>query len=48
MGQVADGVRVDQVVAVIDIDCTEVGGFDEHDEQGLSRLAELIADSCDW
>ena len=35
-------------MAIIDIDCAEAGGFDKHDEEGLSRLAELIAESCDW
>ena len=37
-----------QVVAIIDIDCTEVGGFDEVDEEGLGELAELLGESCDW
>ncbi|KPI43601.1 Free methionine-R-sulfoxide [Cyphellophora attinorum] len=37
-----------RVVAVIDIDCAEVGGFDEDDKEGLERLAELLAKSCDW
>lgn len=36
------------MVAVIDVDCAVVGGFDEVDEQGLRRLAELLAESCDW
>ena len=37
-----------QVVAIIDVDCVEADGFDEMDEQGLQRLAELIGGSCDW
>ena len=37
-----------QVVAIIDVDCTEVGGFDKVDEEGLGRLAELLGESCDW
>jgi L-methionine (R)-S-oxide reductase len=37
-----------QVVAVIDIDCAEVGGFDEEDKEGLETLAGLLAKSCDW
>ena len=42
----ADGMV--QVVAVIDIDCAEVGGFDEVDEDYLGKLAKLLAESCDW
>ncbi|KAL9044213.1 MAG: hypothetical protein Q9214_002634 [Letrouitia sp. 1 TL-2023] len=34
-----------QVVAVMDIDCA---GFDEVDEEGLAKFAELIEGSCDW
>lgn len=37
-----------QVVAIIDIDCMVVNGFDEEDDAGLTRLAELLARSCDW
>ncbi|KAL6715666.1 hypothetical protein ACLMJK_006627 [Lecanora helva] len=36
-----------EVVGVIDVDCENVGGFDSVDEEGLIRLAALIADSCD-
>ena len=35
-------------MAVIDIDCGVVEGFDEVDEAGLEKLAALIARSCDW
>ncbi|EXJ81931.1 GAF domain-containing protein [Capronia coronata CBS 617.96] len=38
----------EKVVGVIDIDCTEVGGFDEHDQKGLEAIADLLAKSCDW
>lgn len=37
-----------KVVGVIDIDCAENGGFDEHDREGLEKLAKLLADACDW
>lgn len=37
-----------EVVAIIDIDCAEVGGFDEVDEEYLGRLANLLVESCDW
>jgi L-methionine (R)-S-oxide reductase len=42
-------IRVSEtVVGVIDIDCTELKGFDEDDRDGLERLAKLLADCCDW
>jgi L-methionine (R)-S-oxide reductase len=37
-----------KVVAVIDVDCTELEGFDEVDQIWLEKLAELLARSCDW
>jgi L-methionine (R)-S-oxide reductase len=37
-----------KVVAIIDVDCAAVGGFDEVDRVWLEKLAKLIADSCDW
>lgn len=37
-----------EVVGVIDVDCAEVGGFDEVDRLWLERLAELLGESCDW
>jgi len=37
-----------RVVAVIDVDCTEVGGFNDDDRLGLEAVAELLASSCDW
>ena len=37
-----------QLVAIIDIDCAAHEGFEKTDEAELSRLAELIAESCDW
>ena len=41
-------IRGMKFVAIIDVDCAETDGFDETDEQGLQRLAELIGKSCDW
>lgn len=40
--------REGEVVAIMDVDCGVVGGFDEVDEEGLGRLAELLGESCDW
>jgi L-methionine (R)-S-oxide reductase len=37
-----------QVVAIIDIDCAELNGFDEEDRVALEELAELLAQSCDF
>lgn len=37
-----------QVVAIIDIDCAKLDGFDDIDEEGLQKVATLIGESCDW
>ncbi|TQW00712.1 GAF domain nucleotide-binding protein [Cordyceps javanica] len=37
-----------KVVAIIDVDCAELNGFDEVDKKNLEQLAELIGKSCDW
>lgn len=37
-----------QTVAIIDVDCAEVGGFDEVDREGLEKLGRLLEGSCDW
>ena len=37
-----------KLVAIVDIDCQSAGGFDEVDERGLHRLAELLGRSCHW
>ncbi|KAK2739942.1 hypothetical protein FQN57_006261 [Myotisia sp. PD_48] len=37
-----------EVVAIIDVDCTEANGFDEIDKKGLEALAALLAVCCDW
>ena len=38
----------EKVVAIIDVDCAVVGGFDEVDRRWLERFAEVIAGACDW
>ena len=43
---VTEGSR--QVVAIIDIDCAELKGFDGDDRNALEEFAKLIADSCDF
>jgi L-methionine (R)-S-oxide reductase len=35
-------------MAIIDIDCAEIQGFDEVDKRELEELAELLAHSCNW
>lgn len=37
-----------KLVAIIDIDCADLNGFDEVDQRYLEQLAGLIAKSCDW
>jgi len=41
-------VNGDELVAIIDIDCAELAGFDEVDQSQLEELAVLLAKSCDW
>ncbi|KAI6037595.1 GAF domain-like protein [Pisolithus marmoratus] len=36
------------VVGVLDLDCLALSGFDEDDQAGLEKIAELIVQSCDW
>ncbi|KAK0616077.1 GAF domain-like protein [Bombardia bombarda] len=38
----------DRLVAIIDVDCTVVNGFDGVDRVWLERLAELVGKGCDW
>lgn len=40
--------REGKVVAIIDVDCAVVSGFDEVDERALEELARLLAEGCDW
>ncbi len=37
-----------KVVAIIDVDCAVLNGFDEVDKKNLEQLADLLAKSCDW
>ncbi|KAF2397678.1 GAF domain-like protein [Trichodelitschia bisporula] len=41
-------VQEGRVVAIIDVDCAEVGGFDGVDKEKLEELAGLIAASSDF
>ncbi|KAK8188827.1 GAF domain-like protein [Phyllosticta capitalensis] len=35
-------------VAIIDVDCAEVDGFDEEDKKYLEEVAKLLAGGCDF
>ncbi|KAK0752496.1 GAF domain-like protein [Schizothecium vesticola] len=37
-----------RTVAIIDVDCAVVGGFDEVDKRWLERLGGLVGGGCDW
>lgn len=37
-----------KLVAIIDVDCAEMDGFDEHDRGWLEKFALLIAKCCDF
>jgi L-methionine (R)-S-oxide reductase len=37
-----------QTVAIIDIDCAELDGFNKEDQEALEELALLLAESCDF
>ncbi|KAJ4306221.1 hypothetical protein N0V88_001017 [Collariella sp. IMI 366227] len=43
-----EGGGVKRVVAIIDVDCTVVDGFDETDRRWLERFAKVIAEGCNW
>lgn len=36
------------VLGVLDLDCLAVGGFDEEDQEGLEKIAQMIMQACDW
>ncbi|KAH9212198.1 GAF domain-like protein [Leptodontidium sp. 2 PMI_412] len=38
----------DEVVAIIDVDCAELSGFDVVDQRWLEKLAVLLGGACDW
>ena len=37
-----------KLFGVIDIDCASLEGFDEVDQQGLEKIALILAKSCEW
>jgi L-methionine (R)-S-oxide reductase len=37
-----------RVVAIIDVDCAVVDGFDEVDRVWLERFAVVVGEACDW
>lgn len=36
------------MVGVVDVDCSDLQGFDEIDQEGLEELAKLLGGCCDW
>jgi len=38
----------EKVVAIIDVDCTVLEGFDEVDKVWLEKLAGLLGRGCNW
>ncbi|KAI1100956.1 GAF domain-like protein [Jackrogersella minutella] len=40
--------KTKKLVAIIDIDCADLDGFDEVDKKYLEQLAGLLARGCDW
>jgi L-methionine (R)-S-oxide reductase len=41
-------VQQGKTVAIIDIDCAELNGFDEDDQRALEELARILAEACDF
>jgi L-methionine (R)-S-oxide reductase len=37
-----------KTVAIIDIDCAELNGFDEQDREALEELAGMLGKGCDF
>lgn len=35
-------------MAIIDIDCAELNGFDEVDREWLEKVGRLLGTACDW
>jgi L-methionine (R)-S-oxide reductase len=41
-------INLQQTVAIIDIDCAELEGFDGEDQKYLEQFADIIARSSDF
>lgn len=37
-----------KVIAVIDLDCEVLAGYNEVDQKYLEQLGQLLASACDW
>ena len=37
-----------EVVAIIDIDCAAIDGFDGLDEARVGEMCKVLAEGCDW
>ncbi|KAL5119625.1 hypothetical protein ACEQ8H_002471 [Pleosporales sp. CAS-2024a] len=41
-------VKEGKTVAIIDVDCAELNGFDDEDQRALEELAGILAEACDF
>lgn len=37
-----------ELIGVLDLDSLVVGGFNEEDKEFLTKMAEIVAQGCDW
>lgn len=37
-----------RTVAIIDVDCAELSGFDGEDQRALEELARMLGEACDF
>ena len=40
--------KKNKLVAVLDIDCPKLNGFDEYDQKRLEQICKLIGQQCLW
>ncbi|KAL1945902.1 hypothetical protein VTO73DRAFT_1904 [Trametes versicolor] len=38
----------ERAIGVLDLDCLVLSGFDERDQDGLEKIAQLVVGACDW
>ncbi|RLV89121.1 Free methionine-R-sulfoxide reductase [Spathaspora sp. JA1] len=41
-------VKNGETLGVLDLDCLDLSGFDDVDQEYLEKLADLISNTCDW
>lgn len=40
--------RGGKVIGVLDLDSTQLATYNEEDKKGLERVADVLANGCDW